>query len=109
MKRIRPPNALVYFSSPRELKTVKAAAARAKLSVSAFMARAALDNASSDSLTAKLLDAPAFRGAIADMMSRPAVVSELAERLKVSSPAQLELFRREMSRGLRAAGKGYGG
>ncbi len=108
MKRKKPPQIIAYFESLRDLQAVRAAATRSRLSMSAFVARAALDSANSDSVTARLLDAPAFRGAIADVMCRPAVVAELAERLKLSSPAQLELFRRDMAKGLGVVGRGRG-
>ena len=107
-RKKRPPKVEAYFLNPRDLKAVRAAAARAKLSMSAYLVRSAVDNANGDDMTARLLEAPAFRGAIADMMGRPAVIAELADRLKVSSPAQLDLFKREVARGLGITGRARG-
>lgn len=105
-RRNRPPSTCIYFR-PADLLKVKAAASRAGLSTSAFCVRSALADAMGDKMTARLLKAPAFRGAIADVMSRPDVVRELAERLQVSSPKQLKLFGSELKRGLGlAVGKG---
>ena len=97
----------IYFP-PADLPKVRAAAARAGLSLSAFCVRASLSDAGEDAMTARLLQAPAFRGAIADVMCRPSVVQELAERLQVSSPKQLKLFRDELRRGLGLAVQGKG-
>jgi hypothetical protein len=97
----------VYFP-PADLKKVKAAAARADLSVSSFVVRACRAAVGEDDATSRLLAAPAFRGALCDVMSRPSVVAELADRLKLAKPAQLEMFRAEMKRGLNlmVGGKG---
>lgn len=76
--------------------------------MSAFCVRAAVSDASGDAMTARLLQAPAFRGAIADVMTRPAVVQEIAARLQVSSPKQLRLFSDELKRGLGLATGGKG-
>lgn len=95
----------IYFA-PRDLPKVRAAASRAGESLSSFVARAAVDRAGEEGISSRLLRAPAFRGAIAEVMSRPSVVADLASALKVSSPAQLDLFRRELQRGLGKVAKG---
>jgi hypothetical protein len=96
------------YASLREQAALRAAARRAKLSTSAFVRRAALTEAKADTLTAKLLQSPSLRGALADIMARPSVVSELGEAIGKAGPAQLRLFRDEMARGLDLAARGKG-
>ena len=91
---------VVFYCRASEFKRLTTAAAAVDLTVSTFCARVALDKAEEEKASGDMLRSAAFRAAIADVMSRPAVVADLAASMRFSTPQQLDLFRRRMKSGL---------
>jgi hypothetical protein len=95
-KRVRPYAVQVYLPR-RHVPALKAAAAAADVSLSKFCARAALDSVEASTVTNRLLTAPAFRDALVAAINGPAFIGHLTERLNLSTPGQLELFKRDVT------------
>jgi hypothetical protein len=105
MKKPLPVATRVYFE-PRDRARVKAAAKAAGAPVSELIRRIVLDDLESHVFEERLLSSRAFRGAIAEAMSRPEVFTALASSMGKASPAQLELFKSNLDRTAKAWAKG---
>lgn len=99
---------LVFYVPPRSVPSVKAAAKEAGKSVSSYVSDVVLAEVRRDDLSSRLLSSPALRGALSEVMSRPDVLHSIADKLRVATPAQLELFKVQMGKAWRANRGGEG-